>query len=434
MNPEQLLKQEKATLRRAELLALKKGTYENIEVTFRKWIILPDEGIIKFLVAFMFANKLEAKALWAIIIGPSGGGKTQLLDAFRILTDIVEISTLTPNTFLSGMPGPNDASLLPKLSGKVAMFKDWTSIMSIQKDAQGEIMGQFREIWDGRMTKNFGNGKNRSWEGKVSILAASTQAVDLNQQQFTHLGERFVNYRILMPDRKIVAHRSLKNSHQQEQMLNEMQNAVYSFFKDIDYVQELNDLPELEDKLKNELVNLANFSTMARSGVIREFGMKKEVIFVPASEMPTRFTQQLACLALGCMMINKGPLNAIDMKMLYKVALDSIPQTNKMVINELARGDGQTTSEIANALGYPTEPIKIYLQNLALLKICRRIKGEGKADRWKMNEEFSDIIRHYEGIEELTEEEKASRKAENDEKYEEPDYGEYGSEIPAQTF
>lgn len=433
MTPQELEKHNKATLRRAELLALPKGTYDDIEKTFRKWMILPDEGIIKFLVAFMFANKLDAKALWAIIIGPSGGGKTQLLNAFKILTDIVEISTITPNTLLSGMPGPSDASLLPKLSGKVMLMKDWTSMMSMQREAQGEVMGQFREIWDGSMTKNFGNGKTRVWNGKVSILAASTQAVDLSQQQYAFLGERFVNYRIIMPDRKIVAHRSLKNSHLQEQMENEMQNVIYSFFKDIDYDEELKNLPEITESLQNELVNLANFSTMARSGVIREYGMKKEVIFVPASEMPTRFTQQLACLALGCMMINKGPLNEVDIKMLYKVALDSIPQTNKMVINEMARGDGQSTSEIAKALGYPTEPIKIYLQNLALLRICRRVKGEGKADRWKMEPEFSDIIRHYEGIEELTEDEIQARKIDSEE-YIEPDFGDFGSETPINQY
>ena len=204
--------------------------------------------------------------------------------------------------------------------------------------------------------------------------------------------------------------KSLENDPQQENMARELQNAMYAFFKGFEFEEELKKLPPLEESLKIELVNLANFSTMARSGVIRDFGMKKDVIFVPAAEMPTRFTQQLSCLATGCMLANKGPLTDMDMKILYKVALDSIPQTNKMVMNEMARADNQTTAEIATALGYPTEPIKIYLENLALLKVCRRIKDSGRADRWTMNEEFSDIVRNYEHIEQLTDEEIRLRK------------------------
>jgi hypothetical protein len=190
--------------------------------------------------------------------------------------------------------------------------------------------------------------------------------------------------------------------------------------------------------LKKELVNLANFSTMARSGVIRDFGMKKDVIFVPAPEMPTRFTQQLSCLATGCMLANKGPLTDMDMKILYKVALDSIPQTNKMVMNEMAKLDAQTTAEIATALGYPTEPIKIYLENLALLKVCKRVKDGGKADRWTMNAEFSDIVRNYEGIEQLSDEEIRIRKEDaafehgDADAPDDDDWGEF-SDIPQTT-
>ena len=438
MNPEELQKHNKATLRRAELAKMKPITFAEVEAVFHKWMLIPDQGVIKFLCAFYFANRLSRKALWAILIGPSGGGKTELLNSLLCLPDIEEISILTPSTFLSGMPGKGDASLLPKLTGKIMMFKDWTTVLSMQRDAKAEIMSQLREIWDGRMKKIFGNGRIATWEGKVSLLAASTQAVDLNQQQYTHLGERFVNYRVIMPERKEVAMKSLENDPMQENMARELQNAMYAFFKGFKFEEELAKLPPLDMDLKKELVNLANFSTMARSGVIRDFGMKKDVIFVPAPEMPTRFTQQLSCLATGCMLANKGPLTDMDMKILYKVALDSIPQTNKMVMNEMAKLDAQTTAEIATALGYPTEPIKIYLENLALLKVCKRVKDGGKADRWTMNAEFSDIVRNYEGIEQLSDEEIRIRKEDaafehgDADAPDDDDWGEF-SDIPQTT-
>ncbi len=212
LSHEELQKQNKAILRRQELSKLEPISYAELLKVFNKWLLLPDQGIIKFICAFYFANKLPGKALWAFIIGPSGAGKTQLLDSVLDLNDFYPISLLTPNTFLSGMPGRNDSSLLPKLTGKIALFKDWTSILAMQKDAKAEVMSQFREIWDGDMKKIFGNGRIATWTGKVSVLAACTQAVDLNQQQYTHLGERFVNYRLITPDRRAVGMRSLNNN------------------------------------------------------------------------------------------------------------------------------------------------------------------------------------------------------------------------------
>lgn len=408
MNDEDLKKRQNASKRRSELAKLDPINFAALQAVFHKWMLVPDPGIIKFLCAFYCANKLSRKALWAIIIGPSGGGKTELLNALLDLPDIEELSMVTTTTFLSGMPGKYDSSLLPRISGKILLFKDWTTILSMQKDARAEIFSQFREIWDGRMKKSFGNGKTAEWSGKVSVLAASTQAVDLNQQQYTHLGERFINYRVLMPDRKEVAMRSLTNDSNQEEMQREIRDAMYSFIKSID-LDNHTELPKIPNEFQKQLINLANFSTMARSGVIREFGMKKEVIFVPAAEMPTRIAQQLNALGAGLVMVNGGKFLEEDMEILYKAALDSIPQTNKIVITEMARADNQTTGEIATACGYPTDPIKTYLENLALLKVCRRVKDGGRADRWVLLPEFADLMRHYEGVEMLTDAERKER-------------------------
>lgn len=409
MTPEELNKQNKLILRKAKLETMDPISFEQLEAVFDKWMIMPDRGILRLLIGFYLSNKLPGKALWMIIIGPSGGGKTEFLNSLLVLPDIVPVSILTPNTFLSGMPGQNDASLLPKLTGKIMLMKDLTTILSMQKDARAELFAQFREIWDGSMKKIFGNGRIASWTGKVSFLAASTQAVDLNQQQFTHLGERFLNYRLIMPDRKEVGMRSLANESNQDQMEEELQDAMLLFFKGINFDEK--NIPQIPDEYKQELVNLANFATLARSGIIRDMGMKKEVIFVPAAEMPTRITGQLAKLGVGIMMAFKGVLSPENLKVIYKTALDSIPQTNKMVIIEMARADGQSTAEIATALGYPTEPIKMYLENLAMLKVCRRVK-DGTTYHWTMNEEFSGIVRKYENIQALTKEEIALRASE----------------------
>jgi len=405
--------QSSAALRKAEYLDLPPITIDDLEARVRRWMIVPDKGVIKLLCAHYVANKLGQRPVWLMFVAPSGGGKTELLNGLLDMPDVVPISILTPNTFLSGMPGPNDASLLPQLSGKIMMFKDWTTMLSMQKDARAELMSQFREIYDGGLTKIFGNGKRRKWEGKVSVIAGSTQAVDLQQQQYTHLGERFLTYRIDMPDRKKVAMRSLDNTESANEMVSDMQKAYFQFFNDMDWTTLK--LPDLPYEVKGKLVDLANFCTKARSGVIRDTGMKKEVIFVPTAEMPTRIVQQLHLLAASCAIVNKGKgLLDVDMDIIYKLALDCIPQTNRMVIMEMAKANQQTTKEIATALGYPTGPIRTYLENMTLLGVATRIDGResdggGNADKWTLDPEFTAIIRKYDGVAELNEQQLLER-------------------------
>lgn len=400
--------------REAELAALEPIEYDELEKTVKEWMLVSDSGIIKLLPAIITANKIENHdPVWIFIIGPSGGGKTEFLNCLLDHPDIYPVSLLTPNTLLSGMPGNKDSSLLPQVTGKILIFKDWTNILSQNKDARNEIMGQLREVYDGHMKKPFGNGRIAEWSGKIGLIAGVTGAVDMAQQMHTTLGERFIHYRLAMPDRKEVARRALNNGYKQEDMRKALKNAFYSYMKGIEIPKELPDIPEA---VKNELVLIANFCTMARSGVIREFGLKKEVMFVPAAEMPTRIVQQLTLLATALIINNKGKYEEDDMKIIYKVALDSIPQTNKMVMGEMARKDERTTAEIASSLGYPTGPIRMYLENLAMLSVCKRIKAAeseegGNADRWTLYPEFVEILRRYEEIKLIEEAEAQKQEA-----------------------
>lgn len=402
MTPKELDDKKKKAERNAELKMLEAISFEELQRVVGKWMLVADKGIVKLLPAIIIANKLERDPIWIFLIGPSGGGKTEFLQSLFDLPEVYSLSLLTANTFLSGMPGRGDASLLPQIDGKIVAFLDWTNMLAMNKDARAEIMGQLRDIYGGHMKKTFGTGAVRDWNGKIGIIACTTPVIDFTQQANASLGERFIHYRIAMPDRKEVAMRALQNGNHQDEMRKALKNAYYSFMKGIE-IPKSEDLPKIPEEVQREIVSVANFSTMARSGVIREFGFKKDVVFVPASEMPTRITQQLNTLAIALMVVNKGVFVEEDMAIVYKIALDSIPQTNYMVMKEMARGDERSTSEIASSIGYPTSPIRIYLENLALLGVATRVRGAdsdqgGNADRWTLDPEFVVILKKYETI------------------------------------
>lgn len=384
---------------RARKNSIESISFDELEKRLNKYILIKDKGIIRLLASLPIAHKFNAKPIWMALIAPSGGGKTELLNGLTELDDFYEISMLTPNTLLSGMPGKNDASLLPKIDNRIMLIKDFTGILGMNKDARNDIMGQLRDVWDGSYKKVFGNGKTRDWHGKVGMLLATTQAMDMQQQATTHFGERFLNYRIVMPERKEVAFRSIENNNYYEEMQRENKDAWIAYHKGIDW-SNIEKIGKLPDDVIEEIVNLSDFCTQARSSVIRDFGPAKQVVYVPDPEMPGRMSGQLSTIAKALMVVRNGTYEEEDMNIIYKIAIDCIPSTNWMVIRQLAKKDQQATTDIATATGYPTAPIKLFLENLALQKIVHRIKGPqsdegGLSDRWTLKPEFKEVVLHY---------------------------------------
>jgi len=205
-----------------------------------------------------------------------------------------------------------------------------------------------------------------------------------------------------MPEGKDAGRRALRNRARQNEMEWEIQKAFFAFFKWIKE-QKSSALPALSEDINQSLIDLAELVVKARSGVIREYSYRQEIVFVPAAELPTRILQQLAGLTAASMILNGGVLKDEDLKMTFKTALDSIPQTNYMVLHQLAQGVNQTTKEIAIALGYPTSPIHRYLENLSMHGLCRRAAGKdtaegGVEDRWFLKEEYQNLILRYHGM------------------------------------
>ena len=64
---------------------------------------------------------LPGDPVWLFIIAPAGSSKTELLRSFTGNL-IFSLSTITPQTLISGLKGVKDADLLPKLDGKVLII------------------------------------------------------------------------------------------------------------------------------------------------------------------------------------------------------------------------------------------------------------------------------------------------------------------------
>ena len=179
-------------------------TLRIVESTFAKWLHMPDMSALHVVLGTIAANLRAGDPIWALLVGPPGGGKTEILQALSSLENVHPTATLTEAALLSGTPKrekAKDASggLLRAVGDfGIIVCKDFGSILSMHRDARGQALAALREIYDGSWTRHVGTdgGRTLSWAGKVGLVAGCTPTVDRHHAVMSAMGERFVLFRL----------------------------------------------------------------------------------------------------------------------------------------------------------------------------------------------------------------------------------------------
>lgn len=340
-------------------------SYEELEAIVNSYLLIADKGLVKVIVAAVICHRLPLEPVWLLIVAGPGAGKTELIQGLFNLLNVYALSDLTPQTFMSGFQHEK-ASLLDRLPKQVIiLMKDFTTVLEFPADKQNIILAQFREIYDGSYTKEFGNAESRSWSGKMGFIGGSTPAVDKKQPVHQALGERFIKYRPIQADGMEVAKRAMSNSGNEKQMREDIRNAFTDY---IDNLELPETLPEVPQEYKDALMYLAVFCAKARGVVIRE-GKSREVTDIPEPEAPTRLVKQLLNLFIGLSVISGG-FTDNDYRIIYKIGVDSLTATRRRITEYLFNADSpQTLVDIAKEVGYPQNSIRRQLEDMECLKL-----------------------------------------------------------------
>ena len=87
------------------------------------------------------------------------------------------ISSITEHTFVSGLE--KNVDTIPLLRGRAIVVKDLTTLLSKKEDIRSAVFADFREITDGYIHKEFGNGVKKEFHDiHSSILFACTPAIE----------------------------------------------------------------------------------------------------------------------------------------------------------------------------------------------------------------------------------------------------------------
>jgi hypothetical protein len=376
--------------------------FNALEAKIKETYLLADPGIIKLLCAAVIVHRLPSDPVWIFVVSPPSGGKTELLNCLTKVAGTYPMSTLTTNTFLSGMKREGkQTSLLNRIENGIFVFKDFTTILSMNADARNEIFGQFREVYDGKMHKDLGTGEQLRWKGKVSFISGVTTVIHQARALYAAMGERFLLYDLMQPDRMLGTKRAMHNakSMQMPAIRAVLEDEFKRFLDEVIKIPAT--IPTLPDELEEGLQKLANLITLASGSVDREWrSPSKEITFVHEATLPFRFATQLINFASALMILNEGPLTELDLNILYKMALDSMDKRRRIIMQALVKYDQVDTKALAIELNLPTTTLKIWAEDLNALKLVDRIGGSNK-DRWHLKEEHREVLSQFEHIEML---------------------------------
>ena len=355
---------------------------------FRRWLHLPSARPLYVAWGAIAANRLPGDPVWLLLVGASGAGKTEIVRSSNSLQEIVEVSTITETGLLSGTSSrerADDATggLLRQIGAMgTIVVRDFTSVLSMDRDMLSRILAALREIYDGKWQRHIGadGGRVLEWEGKVGFVGGVTGAIDRHFSVMSQMGERLLLYRMRSGELDPIVKQALGTVGLEKRMRSELSAATGGVFAATkDYVPRA--LTADEQKV---LIAAGILVARGRAGVFR-YGSRIDAVVEP--EVPTRLARQLLTLARGMDSIGIPWTEAWSTTL--AVALGCIPDIGARAIVALYRsGLGLvSTTDLASRLHRPTDTVRFALQDLEVHGVVVLTKqGKGNAYMWQLDD------------------------------------------------
>jgi hypothetical protein len=307
--------------------------------------------------------------LWLLVVGGPGGCKTETVMPL-IGCGAVIVSTISSTAaLLSGTPKrerTKDATgglLRRRGPDGLIVFKDVTSILSLNPGIRGEIMAALREIYDGCWSREVGvdGGRVLEWTGRIGVVGAVTTAWDRAHAAVASMGDRFVLVRMDSTQHRVASgERAIANTGGEKDMRQELSELV---------AKVIDGAPKAATQLavdERELIlGAADLVTRARTAV--DFDYRGDVIDCHALEAPTRFAKQLAQIVRGGIAI--GLSRKASLRLAIRCARDSMPPMRLAIIDDLAEYPYSTPTEVRKRLDKPRATVDRQMQALHTLGV-----------------------------------------------------------------
>ncbi len=371
---------------------------EDVYDAYRRHYHIEDTRKIDVQLATVLSKKLPGKPVWILNVGASGAGKTMITDPLAYITNdnepvIRKVSQITPNTIVSGQPG-DQASLAPKLDGKVMYVPDFSTIVSMNSDAQRQIYSQFRDLYDGYARKDTGTVlEDEEYEVNVTFIGNVTNAIYTHSLIHQQMGTRFVFYQIDDYNAEEVEEKALHGTDDNN-VAEEIGGKIDDFFKMRTMTPE--EYPITED-MGASIKKIARW--MAKMRATGEYDKyNSELSTLPHPEKPTRIIKQFAKLVKCLKSLDDDYPDSRVKSILKKIAVSSADPLKVSVYKFIASAPERVAQQqIIDELKTSKNPVKKRLQEMWHVGILRRSELGVESDGgfadvgWTVSDSFEEL-------------------------------------------
>ncbi len=363
------------------------GTLAHVHTVFRRW--LGDEydlAALDIVLAAAAVEKLGGDPVWLLVISGSGNAKTETVGSLVGSGAYITSTITSEGALLSATSGKEKAKdahggLLRKVGGRgVIVIKDFTSIISMNRDLRTTVLGALREVYDGRWERNVGTdgGRTLTWEGRIVLIGATTTAYDSAHAVVSAMGDRFALVRMDSTAGRLTAGRqALANVNHEAQMRSDLSGSVAELMRAI-----MPERAEIDDDVMDVLLQAADLVTLSRTAVETDF--RGEPLEAHAPEMPTRYAKQLGQIVRGSLAIGMTKEQAI--RAALRVARDSVPPFRLACLEYVLANPGSSSRSVAKGIGKPGTSTDRTLQALNAIGLIEKEDAPGHAWSWHLTD------------------------------------------------
>ena len=360
---------------------------DEVHDSFRRWLGSEYElAALDVVLAVAAVEQLGGDPLWLMVISGPGNYNNETVGALIGAGAHVTSTISSEGALLSGTSSKERAKdatggLLRKVGARgLIVIKDFTSILSMNRDSRATVLGALREVYDGRWERNVGTdgGRTLTWEGRLVVVAASTTSYDTAHAVIAAMGDRFAVVRMDSTKGRTAAGRqALLNVDHETEMRAELAEVTGKLLAQIEP-----DEAVLTDDTMDDLLTAADLVTLARTAVETDF--KGEPLTAHAPEMPTRFAKMLGQVVRGARAIGMSQERALEAAL--RVARDSIPPDRLTLLEYVRENPGTSTRGAAKGTHRAHTSTDRALGALELIGLIEKDDAPNQAWAWSLSD------------------------------------------------
>jgi len=364
------------------------SAFDQLTSHLKQWFYQPDIEALEITLAVAASHYVPGDPTWIFIVGPPATGKTSaLIQAVKLAPKAYITGDLTPQTFLSAKrkKGGNEPSLLTRLENPIFLMKDFTTMISKRPDDRAMIVSQLREIYDGVFTKDTGESGRLYWQGKCTVIAACTPAIEREWAMLRDLGERFMTVRWHRESGVLSAKQTMIQRSKEAEISQKTANLGRDVLALLPHSR-----PELEEHMIDRICALAEIVALSRNRVIRDSHADRQIIDVPAAEGPNRIAKALASVCVNYAALFNRDVYASDIRLATRLAMNSIPSSRYRIISSIPCNTSISWGDLKSLVRMPASSLEWHIEELMALTILQTTIV-GSDTKYEYTPEFRDL-------------------------------------------